>query len=119
MDVAYQNMEKSDKNMPEELTKIMCKNISKSTSIPNINTDIVLPISCVWYKNSRHLTDTSPEEEGKHRENAIGSLYNYPYLEMEAIGQGMSRHKSLQDLSSSGMVTHLEDASGLLALTAR
>ncbi len=28
MDVAYQNMEKSDKNMPEELIKIMCIKIS-------------------------------------------------------------------------------------------
>ncbi len=84
-----------------------------------ISTDIVLPISCVWYQNSRRLADTSLEEEGKHKENAIRSLYNYPYLEIEKTGQGMSPHQSLQDLSSSGIVRHLEDASGLLVLAAR
>ncbi len=121
MDSAYQTMEKSDKKKPEELIKIMCENISKATSIPmcKISTDIVLPISCVWYQNSRHLADTSLEEEGKHKENAIRSLYNYPCLEIEKTGQGMSPHQSLQDLPSSGIVKHLEDASGLLILAAR
>ncbi|XP_064389734.1 uncharacterized protein LOC135337711 isoform X2 [Halichondria panicea] len=121
MDFAYQTMEKSDKKKLEELIKIMCESISKVTSIPmcKISTDIVLPISCVWYQNSRRLADTSLEEEGKHKENAIRSLYNYPYLEIEKTGQGMSPHQSLQDLSSSGIVRHLEDASGLLVLAAR
>ncbi|XP_064388725.1 uncharacterized protein LOC135336793 [Halichondria panicea] len=119
MDMAYLNMDGSDVRKPEELIKAVCEKISEATNIPNVRADIVLPISCRWYEKSRKLADAYPDMEERHRDNAIRSLFDYPYLEVEATGQGISRNQALFDLPSSQIVKCLEDASGVPLLKER
>ncbi len=104
---------------PEKLIKSVCEKISKAADIPDVSADIVIPVSCFWYKKSRQLAEASKSEEEDLKEDAIGYLSKCPFLELEATGQGVSRRQSLRELPSPDIVKYLEDASRLPLLKSR
>ncbi len=106
MDRVYSEM--GDEDADQCVKNVLVDEIKRISEIPHIKSDIVIPVSCIWYERARNLEEAIGSDVDKCRSLAEGSLL-----------LSQKTKVAVSDLTSSQLVKHLENDSGVPALKQR